>query len=197
MTDTDRLLQVLQELVLQVEAADQASSGIFLFASTHGVVYDGPQYGEQLKAAKRVLQQGTERFKEEPVISKEHTKDVPSLAPEREPNIQDKVYYGRAGRPESRTGKRFIRVNAAGTATEEVDPAFEQYEEDIRDIENRFTYHPPKGDQTDRYEALRWTAQVLAKEIIIRCPRSRERSRAINKLEEAIMLANAAIARNE
>lgn len=65
------------------------------------------------------------------------------------------------------------------------------------DVEIRFTYHPPKDDQPQRYEMLRDSAKQLAHDMIELCPNSRERSRAFNKLEEAVMLANAAIARNE
>ena len=65
------------------------------------------------------------------------------------------------------------------------------------DIDNRFTYHAPKGDQAARYEKLRDSAKVLAVFIFENCPDSRERSLALTKLEEAIMWANASIARNE
>jgi hypothetical protein len=65
------------------------------------------------------------------------------------------------------------------------------------DIENKFSYHKPFGNQNTRYESLRSTAKVLALDIIKLCPDSRERERAIEKLEEVVMLANASIARNE
>ena len=68
---------------------------------------------------------------------------------------------------------------------------------DHHDIETRFTYHPPKGDQTQRYEAIRDSGKALAKRLNELCPDSREKSIAITKLEESIMWANAAIARNE
>lgn len=67
----------------------------------------------------------------------------------------------------------------------------------IDDIEKRFTYHPPRGDQAERYEEIRLLAKGLAYHIVERCPDSRERSLALTKLEEAVMWANAAIARNE
>ena len=65
------------------------------------------------------------------------------------------------------------------------------------EIEKRFTYHKPKADQPERYEALRKRAKGLAVLIIKSCPDSRERSLAITKLEEVSMWANASIARNE
>ena len=65
------------------------------------------------------------------------------------------------------------------------------------DVEKRFTYHPPKGDQVDRYQQIRDGAKAFAFLLAETCPDSRELTRAVNKLEEAVMLANAAIARNE
>lgn len=63
--------------------------------------------------------------------------------------------------------------------------------------DNTYSYHPPKGDQNDRYEAIRDNAKQLAMLFDIVCPDSRERSLAHTKLEEAVMWANASIARNE
>lgn len=65
------------------------------------------------------------------------------------------------------------------------------------DVDNRFTHHPPQGDQAQRYEQLRGRAKSLALEIMSLTPPSREQSLAITALEEAVMWANAAIARNE
>jgi hypothetical protein len=69
--------------------------------------------------------------------------------------------------------------------------------EEIVDIVNRFTYHPPHSDQAVRYEELRGAAKVLAMKIADRCPPSREKSLALTRLQEAVMWANAAIACNE
>jgi len=68
---------------------------------------------------------------------------------------------------------------------------------EVADIDNRFTYHKPHGDQNERYEYLRKEAGSLALKIFDLCPESRERSLAITNLEQAIMWANASIARNE
>jgi hypothetical protein len=65
------------------------------------------------------------------------------------------------------------------------------------DIEKRFTYHPPKAAQPQRYEAMREGAKQLAYQIENSCPDSREKSLALTKIEEAVFWANAAIARNE
>lgn len=64
-------------------------------------------------------------------------------------------------------------------------------------IENNFTYHSPKAGQPERYTRLRNEAKILAEYIYVECPESREKSLAFTKLEEAIMWANASIARNE
>jgi hypothetical protein len=64
-------------------------------------------------------------------------------------------------------------------------------------VENNFTYHAPKGTQAERYVLLREHAKELAILIYGNCVESREMSLAITKLEEAVMWANAAIARNE
>ena len=64
-------------------------------------------------------------------------------------------------------------------------------------LENNFTYHPPKGNQQERYQALRNKAKELAHMIDELCPNSREKSLAHTNLEQASMWANASIARNE
>ena len=63
--------------------------------------------------------------------------------------------------------------------------------------ENNFTYHSPKEDQAARYGEIRSSAKILAELIDKDCPDSREKSLAFTKLEEAVMWANASIARNE
>lgn len=64
-------------------------------------------------------------------------------------------------------------------------------------IENIFTYHKPINDQAFRYEHLREKARILAQDINLMCPDSREKSLAITNLQQAIMWANASIAINE
>lgn len=65
------------------------------------------------------------------------------------------------------------------------------------DLEARFTHHPPKGDQALRYGRIRMDAKQFALMLNELAPDSREKSLAITHLEEAVMWANAAIARNE
>ncbi len=63
------------------------------------------------------------------------------------------------------------------------------------ELEHRFTHHAPKGDQVDRYRQIRRTALEFAELLVELCPLSREQSVAFTRLEEVVMFANAAIAR--
>ena len=69
--------------------------------------------------------------------------------------------------------------------------------QNIDRINNNFKYHAPKGDQQQRYEEIRAKAKELAITINECTPASREQSLAFTALEEVVMQANAAIARNE
>ena len=64
------------------------------------------------------------------------------------------------------------------------------------EIVKNFSYHAPKEGQPEMYEAIRNKALLLAAYINEYCPDSREKSLAMTKLEEAVMWANASIARN-
>jgi hypothetical protein len=68
---------------------------------------------------------------------------------------------------------------------------------DTKDLNRRFTYHAPKAGQVPRYEAIRAGALDFALRLNDMCPDSREKSLALTSLEQAVMWANAAIARNE
>lgn len=63
------------------------------------------------------------------------------------------------------------------------------------EIEKRFTYHPPKPGQPEKYEKLRDKMKEVAELIVELVPASREQSEAITCLETASMFANAGIAR--
>lgn len=65
------------------------------------------------------------------------------------------------------------------------------------DLGKLFTYHPPKGDQGVRYERIRDEAHIFAHLIMENSLASREQTHALNKIQEAVMWANAGIARNE
>jgi hypothetical protein len=62
------------------------------------------------------------------------------------------------------------------------------------DLANLFNYHPPVGNQPDRYSRLRQAAKVFAAEIVFLTPAGPDQSAAIRKVREAVMTANAAIA---
>lgn len=62
---------------------------------------------------------------------------------------------------------------------------------------NRFSYHAPKGGQTIRYEQIRGLVLRLAIDCVELTPCCPEQSRALNALDEAMFLFNAAIARSE
>lgn len=64
------------------------------------------------------------------------------------------------------------------------------------ELNNRFTYHPPKEGQPEQYQELRECGKTLASLINVLVPDSREQSLALTKVEEAIFWANAGIARN-
>lgn len=64
-------------------------------------------------------------------------------------------------------------------------------------IEHNFSYHAPKEGQPEKDERIRAAGKAAALVIDELCPGSREKSLAMTKLEEAVMWANASIARNE
>ena len=68
---------------------------------------------------------------------------------------------------------------------------------DKRELDTRFTYHPPTGDQPDRYQAIRDGAKRLARVISKLTPESREQALAFTHLEEMVFWANASIARRD
>jgi hypothetical protein len=63
-------------------------------------------------------------------------------------------------------------------------------------IERDFTYHPPDGAQMQLYAQIRILAKDFAKHLAQTCPEGREKSLALTRLDEAVMWANAAIARS-
>jgi len=65
------------------------------------------------------------------------------------------------------------------------------------DVDHVFKYHALKGGQPEKHTLIRQQAALLAKQICLLCPESRERAVALTNLETSIMWANASIARNE
>ena len=70
-----------------------------------------------------------------------------------------------------------------------MDPAMQ------KDLEHRFSYHPPRPDQVPRYEAIRQAAKEFAELVADLCPQGRERALALTHLEQSVMWANAGISR--
>lgn len=64
-------------------------------------------------------------------------------------------------------------------------------------LKNRYIHHAPKGDQAERYAKIRTAALEFAKTVRDLTPCSAEQTRAFNHIDDAMMTANAAIARNE
>lgn len=69
--------------------------------------------------------------------------------------------------------------------------------EELSRLANNINHHTPHGDQAIRYEANRTDIHALGLELLYRCPRGRELSVALTKLEEVLFWANAAIAREK
>jgi hypothetical protein len=64
------------------------------------------------------------------------------------------------------------------------------------EIDNNFSYHEPTALKSAKYMQLREKGKELAEMINGLCFEGREKSLAMTKLEEAIMWANASIARD-
>ncbi len=65
------------------------------------------------------------------------------------------------------------------------------------EIVRRFRFHKSTEEQLKRHEQVRNLALTYANNLLELCPDSRELSLALTHLEQAVMFANAAIARNE
>lgn len=65
------------------------------------------------------------------------------------------------------------------------------------ELNNWFTYHPPKSDQIERYAAIRDAGLEFAGIIRLNTLPSPEQDQAIMLIRQAVMIANAAIACNE
>jgi hypothetical protein len=65
----------------------------------------------------------------------------------------------------------------------------------LTELETRFIYHPPQLWQIPFYEEMRVRGFTLAEWIDQRLPDCREKSLALTSIEQAIMWANAGMAR--
>jgi hypothetical protein len=64
-------------------------------------------------------------------------------------------------------------------------------------LAHRYTYHGPKGDQANRYALVRGVILDAATKCVNLTPCSPEQTRALDALDDAMFLFNAAIARTE
>lgn len=64
------------------------------------------------------------------------------------------------------------------------------------ELDKRFNHHPPDSDAVLCHENARAAIKVAAGRIVQLTPECREQSLALTALEEALMWANAAIARH-
>jgi len=65
-----------------------------------------------------------------------------------------------------------------------------------QDLTNRFSYHPPQGNQAATYEYVRSKVLELATRLVECTPCCPEQSRMLNALDDVMFLANASIARH-
>lgn len=75
------------------------------------------------------------------------------------------------------------------------DPRVKQELSRTAQLDRIYTYHESLPDQVPKYQAIRAKAKELAVLVDTLCPTSREQSLAFTKIEEAVMWANASIAR--
>ena len=61
-------------------------------------------------------------------------------------------------------------------------------------INEIFTYHPPKDDQPTRYSQIREGAKAFAHILVQNTKPGADQSAAIRKLRECVMTANASVA---
>lgn len=68
---------------------------------------------------------------------------------------------------------------------------------DRESLKRNFSRVEPSSGSKERISVVRSDAGFLAETILSTCPESREKSLAFTKLEECVMWASAAIARND
>ena len=74
---------------------------------------------------------------------------------------------------------------------------YEISDEEMAEVQNKHTYHPPDAGQINKYPLIRAKAkefELLIRELV---PPGRSRAVAITNLENATFWANAGIARDE
>lgn len=68
---------------------------------------------------------------------------------------------------------------------------------DQADLDNRFDFHPATDVTGPKHDAVRKHAKYIAEALVALVPPGRELALAITALEEAMMWANAGIARHQ
>ncbi len=61
-------------------------------------------------------------------------------------------------------------------------------------LDDVFSYHPPTGNDLEKYQKIRKAGKHFALVLLNTCVPSADRTAAIRKIREAVMTANAAIA---
>jgi hypothetical protein len=79
--------------------------------------------------------------------------------------------------------------------TESLSPAEARKQDLARRVRNDFTYHRPPAEVGPTFVTLREKAKELGLLIVEHVPAGREQATALTRLEEAVMHANAGIAR--
>lgn len=66
---------------------------------------------------------------------------------------------------------------------------------DYADLDRRFAFHPADQDAASCHEAVRSAARQMAVAVLQVTPKGREQALALTNIEQAMMWANAAVAR--
>ena len=90
-------------------------------------------------------------------------------------------------------------IHGLGPESDPYEPEYIEEEGTMTDEElnRRFTYHVLDATDIKSFRVIRDIAKLMAAQINLYVPEGREQSRALTKLEEAMMWASAAIARKE
>ena len=62
------------------------------------------------------------------------------------------------------------------------------------DLNHIFSYHAPKGDQLEKYQKIRDAGKAFAEIILDNTVVGGDQNRALNKIRDAVMIANASVA---
>lgn len=82
----------------------------------------------------------------------------------------------------------------SGTMTMAEYEESDQWEKDLKQVDNAFSFHPATPENGEKHDEVREHCRFLARWIVSSHPPSRNRSLALTSLEEVMMRLNAAIA---